>query len=63
MIPVEIRMALWDLMDSIEKVDGLTVEDKEAVAAMLEACNRLSDYIIAQNRGTKMEVEKNEDYT
>ena len=50
MIPVEIRMALWDLMDAIEKVDGLTAEDKAAVAAMLEACNRLSDYIIAQNR-------------
>ena len=34
MIPVEIRMALWDLMDVIEKVDGLTVEDKAAVDAL-----------------------------
>ena len=50
MIPVEIRMALWDLMDAIENVDGLTVVDKAAVAAMLEACNQLSDHIIAQNR-------------
>ena len=50
MIPVEIRMALWDLMDAIENVDGLTVVDKAAVAAMPEACNQLSDYIIAQNR-------------
>ena len=50
MIPVQVRMALWDLMDVIEKVDGLTAEDKAAVAAMLEACTRLSDYIIAQNR-------------
>ena len=50
MIPVEIRMALWDLMDQIEKADGLTVEDKAAVDAMLEACTRLSNHIIAQNR-------------
>ena len=50
MIPVEIRMALWDLMDAIEKVDGLTVEDKAAVDALYQACNRLSDHIIAQNR-------------
>ena len=50
MIPVEIRMALWDLMDQIEKADGLTVEDKAAVDALYQACNRLSDHIIAQNR-------------
>ena len=50
MIPVEIRMALWDLMDAIEKVDGLTVEDKAAVGVLYQACTRLSDYIIAQNR-------------
>ena len=50
MIPVGIRMALWDLMDQIEKVDGLTEEDKIAVDDIYMACTRLSDYIIAQNR-------------
>ena len=50
MIPVEIRMALWDLMDAVEKADGLTAEDKAAVDALYQACTRLSDYIIAQNR-------------
>ena len=50
MIPVEIRMALWDLMDQIEKTDGLTEEDKIAVNTLYQACNQLSDHIIAQNR-------------
>ena len=50
MIPVQVRMALWDLMDVIEKVDGLTAEDKAAVDALYHACTRLSDHIIAQNR-------------
>ena len=50
MIPVEIRMTLWDLMDQIEKAEGLTVEDKATVDALYQACNRLSDHIIAQNR-------------
>ena len=50
MIPVEIRMALWDLMDQKESADGLTVEDKAAVDALYQACNQLPDHIIAQNR-------------
>ena len=50
MIPVEIRMALWDLMDQIEKVDGLSEADKIAVDDIYMACTRLSNHIIAQNR-------------
>ena len=50
MIPKSIRIPLWDLMDAIENVDGLTVVDKAAVDALYQACNRLSDHIIAQNR-------------
>ncbi len=50
MIPVEMRMALWDLMEAIEKADGLVEEDKVAVAELYAACQKMSDYIIARNR-------------
>ena len=50
MIPVEIRMALWDLMEVCDKADNLTNEEEEAVSDIFMACTRLSDFIIAQNR-------------
>ena len=50
MIPVEIRTALWDLMEVCEKADKLTSEEEEAVGDIYMACTRLSDFIIAQNR-------------
>ena len=50
MIPKSIRIPLWDLMDAIEKTDGLTEEDKAPVGALYDACVRLSNYIIARNR-------------
>ena len=56
MIPVEIRMALWDLMDAIENVDGLTAEDKEEVAGLYERCSMTSDYILAQQRAQTKEA-------
>ena len=50
MIPVEIRMALWDLMEACEKATRLTEEDEIAVGDIYMACTRLSNHIIAQNR-------------
>ena len=56
MIPVEIRMALWDLMEVCEKADKLTNEDEEAVNDIYMACTRLSDYILAKQRAQTKEA-------
>ncbi len=50
MIPVEIRMALWDLMDAIEKEKGLEGEARFLVQALYIACQNVAAYIDHQER-------------
>ncbi len=56
MIPSEIRYALWELMDQIEKANGLPEEDLAPLRDLYSACSRMGDYILAQQRVKQKEA-------
>ena len=49
MIPVEIRMALWDLMDAIE-FEPLSAEEKVVIEDLYGACQRAAHFINHQEK-------------
>ena len=56
MIPTEIRYALWELMEQIEKSNGLPDEDLSHLRDLYSACSRMGEYILAQQRAQTKEA-------
>ena len=56
MIPTEIRYALWELMEQIEKSNGLPDEDLSHLRDLYSACSRMGEYILAQQRVKQKEA-------
>ena len=57
MIPVEIRMALWNLMDEVEKSRrDISEEDRRQISLLLVSLDSFSTYILAQQRATTKEA-------
>jgi hypothetical protein len=45
MIPLNIRNALWDLMDNLEKATDLTGSDAEECDLLYMACVKMGEYL------------------
>ncbi len=45
MIPLNVRNALWDLMDNLERATDLTGSDAEAANLLYMACVKMSEYL------------------